>query len=125
MDRAGAGPDRVRLSGIVLFGHLGVHEAERLVGQKLNIDVEMRCDLSAAAASDHLVDTIDYEKAYRLVERTVTEGHFKLIEALAGTLCAALLDTFPVEQVTVRVQKPNVPFAGTVSAAEVELTRRR
>lgn len=125
MDSTGPRRDHVRLSGIVLFGHLGVHEAERAFGQKLNVDVEMVCDLEPGARSDALADTIDYEKVYRLVEATVTAGHFKLIEALARTLCRALLDGFPVDEVTVRVQKPNVPFAGTMSAAEVELTRRR
>lgn len=125
MDSDRGGRDRVRLSGIVLFGHLGVHEAERAFGQKLNVDLEMICDLEPGARSDALADTVDYEKVYRVVEATVTTGHFKLIEALARTLCQALLDGFPVAEVTVRVQKPNVPFAGTMSAAEVELTRRR
>lgn len=117
--------DKVRLSGIVLFGHLGVHEAERETGQKLNIDVEMTADLEPAAASDHLAQTIDYEKAYRVIESTVAASRFRLIESLARAVARALLDSFPVFEVVVRVQKPNVPFAGTMSAVEVELRRTR
>ena len=115
--------DRVRLSGIALFAHLGVHEAEREVGQKIRIDVELSTDLEAAAVSDSLAQTVDYEKVYRLVETTVAGSRFKLIEALASHLARLLLETFPVSEVTVRVQKPNVPFQGTMSAVEVELTR--
>lgn len=117
--------DRIRLSGIVLFAHLGVHEAERATGQKLSIDVELVADLEAAALTDSLADTIDYERVYRLVESTVAAGSYRLIESLARSLCHALLAGFPVVEATVRVRKPNVPFAGTLSAAEVELTRRR
>jgi len=121
--REGRPLDTVRLSGIVLFGHLGVHEAERETGQKINIDVEMSADLEQAARSDHLAQTIDYEKVYRVIESTVAGSRFRLIEALARALCTALLEAFPVREVLVRVQKPNVPFAGTMSAVEVELRR--
>lgn len=117
--------DRVRLKGIVLFGHVGVHEAERATGQKLTIDIEMSADLESAARADSLNDTIDYERVYRVVEATVTSAHHRLIETLARELCRVLLDQFPAAEVTVRVQKPNVPFAGTMSAAEVEFTRRK
>ncbi len=115
--------DRIRLSGIALFAHLGVHEAERETGQKIRIDVELTADLEGAAASDSLAHTVDYERVYRIVEDTVSRTRFKLIEALASHLCRVLLEEFPVSQVTVRVQKPNVPFQGTLSAVEVELTR--
>jgi len=117
--------DTVRLSGIVLFAHLGVHEAEREVGQKIHVDIEMTADLEAAAAADSLALTVDYEKVYRLVESTVAQSRFKLIEALARALARVLLEAFPVTEVVIRVQKPNVPFAGTMSAVEVELRRNR
>lgn len=117
--------DKVRLHGIVLFAHLGVHEAEREVGQKIRVDIEMSADLEQAGRTDHLSDTIDYEKAYRLVEATVAASRCRLLETLALTLIDGLFAAFPVSDVTIRVQKPNVPFQGTMSAVEVELTRRR
>jgi dihydroneopterin aldolase len=117
--------DKVRLSGIVLFGHLGVSEAERETGQKINIDVEMSADLEAAALADSLSQTIDYEKVYRVIESSVAASRFRLIESLARFLATTLLEAFPVSEVVVRVQKPNVPFAGTLSAVEVELRRAR
>lgn len=117
--------DKVRLHGIVLFAHLGVHEAEREVGQKIRVDIEMSADLERAGRSDHLSDTVDYEKAYRLVESTVAEARCRLLETLALLLIDRLFAAFPVADVTIRVQKPNVPFQGTMSAVEVELTRTR
>jgi dihydroneopterin aldolase len=117
--------DKIRLSGIVLFAHLGVYEAERETGQKIRIDLELEADLEAPARSDHLSHTVDYEKVYRLVESLVTTSRFRLLEALAGSLAGKLLESFPIQAATVRVQKPNVPFQGTMSAVEVELKRSR
>lgn len=117
--------DKLRLSGIVLFAHFGVHEAERELGQKIHLDVELTADLEAAARADALSQTIDYVRVYRVVETTVAASRCRLIESLARTVAAALLDSFPVTEAVVRVQKPNVPFAGTMSAVEVELRRSR
>ena len=115
----------VRLHGIVLFAHLGVTEAEREAGQKIQIDVEMGADLSMAGRHDHLAETIDYQKAYRLIEETVAASRCRLLEALAVTLIDHLMEGFPVHRVTIRIKKPNVPFQGTLSAVEVEQTRSR
>lgn len=117
--------DRLRLSGIVLFAHLGVPEAERELGQKIRVDVELAADLESAARADALSQTIDYVRVYRLVESTVAVSRCRLIESLARTIATALLEAFPVAEAVVRVQKPNVPFAGTMSAVEVELRRAR
>jgi dihydroneopterin aldolase len=115
----------VRLHGIVLFAHLGVTEAEREAGQKIQIDVEMAADLEAAGRSDALSATVDYQKAYRLIEETAATSRCRLLEALAVVLIDRLMEELPVSRVTIKISKPNVPFQGTVSAVEVELTRPR
>jgi dihydroneopterin aldolase len=115
----------VRLNDIVFFAHLGVSEAEREVGQRIHIDVELTVDLSPVERSDALADTINYEAVYGAVERVVQASRFKLMESLAGRLTRGLLDEFPARRVRVRIQKPNVPFAGSLASAEVELVRER
>jgi dihydroneopterin aldolase len=117
--------DRVRLNDIVLFAHLGVTEAEREVGQRIHIDLELDVDLGAPAGSDALADTVNYEAVYRHVAAVVERSRHKLLEALAGDLVGELLKSFPVEGVRVRVRKPNVPFSGSLASAEVELVRSR
>jgi len=117
--------DRVRLNDIVLFAHLGVSQAEREVGQRIHFDVELEADLDRAARTDTLADTINYESVYRTVEDVVAESRHKLLETLAGDLVRRLFDTFPATSIRVRVRKPNVPFAGSLASAEVELTRSR
>jgi dihydroneopterin aldolase len=117
--------DHLRLNDIVLFAHLGVSEAEREVGQRIHIDLDLEMDLEPPAASDALGDTVNYEVVYREVERLVGESRHKLMEHLAGTLVRRLFEMFPAHRIRIRVRKPNVPFAGSLASAEVELERSR
>ena len=117
--------DHVRLNDVVFFAHLGVSEAEREVGQRIHIDVDLTVDLDPASRTDDLHDTVNYEAVFREISRVVDGSRYRLLESLAGSIAGALLDGFPAQEVRVRVRKPNVPFAGSLSSAEVEMVRRR
>ena len=117
--------DHVRLNDIVIFAHLGVTEAERQVGQRIHIDLDLEMDLGLPAQSDALGDTANYEEAYRMVESVVEGSQHRLMEHLADTLIQHLFEEFPARTIRVRVRKPNVPFAGSLASAEVELVRHR
>jgi dihydroneopterin aldolase len=110
---------------MVIYAHHGAFEEERKLGQRFEIDVELGLDLEQAALADRLDQSIDYEQAYKLIYDSVTEKRFHLIEALAHHIIKKLLDTFPIESVTVRIRKPNVPINGSLDHVEVELTRTR
>lgn len=117
--------DCVRLNDIVLFAHLGVSKAEREVGQRIHLDLELEADLGPASRSDALGDTLNYEAVYRSVEAVVEVSRHKLLETLAGDLIDRLFREYPVRRIRIRVRKPNVPFAGSLASAEVELVRSR
>ena len=51
--------DRISVRGIEVFGHHGVLPEERENGQLFIIDLEIRTDVSNAAATDDLEETID------------------------------------------------------------------
>jgi len=119
------GTDHVRLNDIVLFAHLGVSEAERAVGQRIHLDLDLEADLERAGRSDALADTLNYEAVYQLVESVVDGSRHRLLEALATDVIDRLFGAFPVEGIRLRIRKPNVPFAGSLASAEVELVRRR
>jgi dihydroneopterin aldolase len=119
-----AATDRIRLTGLSLFAHVGVSRAERNAGQKLGFELELTGNLESGARADSLRKTIDYERVYRLLVDTVDRSRKKLLEALALEIAEALLEAFPLHEVVVRVRKKNVPFAGEDSTAEVELRRK-
>lgn len=117
--------DKIKLTHMVIYAHHGAFEEERRLGQRFEIDAELRLDLENAAISDRLEQSLDYEKAYQLIFRSVTEKKFHLIESLARHIIRKLFETFPVESVTVRIRKPNVPINGSLDHVEVEMTRNR
>jgi dihydroneopterin aldolase len=118
--------DRITLSSMRYEGLIGATEEERLFPQMLEVDLVVEADLSAAAASDALGDTIDYGPLVALTERTVEGGQFTLLEGLAGRLASSVLDAAPtVAAVTVRVRKLAVPMDVSMDFAEVEIHRER
>jgi len=118
--------DRIIVGGIKFHGYHGLTKLERQVGVRCSIDVELRVDLTAAAASDDLHDTIDYRKVHALVlEMGQDGGSFHLIEALAGNIADAILERFPVPGVTVRVRKETPVLNGIVDYVGAEVTRDR
>jgi dihydroneopterin aldolase len=118
--------DRITLSSMRYEGLIGATEEERLFPQMLEVDLVVEADLSAAAASDALGDTIDYGPLVALTERTVEGGRFTLLEGLAGRLASSVLDAAPaVAAVTVRVRKLAVPMDVSMDFAEVEIHRER
>ena len=93
--------------------------------QPFEVDVILRRDLSAAAASDDLADTIDYSTIFTQVGEIVEGSSYRLIEALAGAIVDALLAAHAVDDVEVRVRKPKAPLNGAFETVEATLRRRR
>lgn len=119
------GFDKISIHNIDVLGHHGVDKAEREVGQRLLIDVDLYHDLSEAIASDAIHKTINYEAVCRLVETVTSQKEFLLLESLAGEIANQILKHFKPLAVTVRVRKTRLPIATRVESVEVEITRRR
>lgn len=117
--------DRIILTGMRFFGYHGFHPEETRLGQNFTVDVELYRDLRAAGQHDDLRQTVDYGKVF-LAVRDIVEGKpFKLIETVAERVAQAVLNGFPVEEVVVRVHKPNAPIPGAFDTVTVEVRRRR
>jgi dihydroneopterin aldolase len=111
---------------MVFYGMHGVDPAEKSLGQRFVVDVELERDLRKPGRTDDLHDTVNYAHVYR-VARQVFEGPSRnLIEALAEDVARRLADSCPgVDVIRVRVRKPEVPIKGSVlAAASVEIERR-
>lgn len=117
--------DRIRLHDVTVFPRLGVAEIEKEWVQKVTLDVELRLDLTRAAETDDVRQTVDYESVYRRIRDVAGSRKFHLIESLAGEIAAMILQEFPVRGAVVRVRKTNLPFDAHLSYVEVELERER
>ncbi|MFC4600612.1 dihydroneopterin aldolase [Cohnella hongkongensis] len=118
--------DRMRLKRMVFFGYHGVYPEENKLGQKYEVDLDLRLDLGRAARSDDVEDTVNYAEIHALVKRIVEGPPVKLIETLAENIASAVLGTYTnIHTATVSVTKPNPPFDITFDGVTVELSRRR
>jgi dihydroneopterin aldolase len=116
---------RVTLANIGLVGHHGHHAAEKELGQRFEVDVDLWLDVEEPSKSDRLADAVNYEEVYRLVERTVRDDRFSLLEALAADIAGSIYERFEVEGVAVRVRKPSVPYCPNLGHVEIEVQRGR
>lgn len=114
--------DRIRIVDLEAHFRVGVSDSERAQPQRLLLTIEMEADLAAAAASDRLDQTIDYERVTREVLQFGEGRSWKLIEKLAADLAEMVLAVFRPVAVSVEVRKFVIPQAGHVSVC---LSRRR
>ena len=119
-----SGSDRLVLEGMQFFGHHGDVEAERALGSRVYVDVEVRADLSTAGRSDSLDDTVDYVRCYDIVRTVVEKRQFRLLEAIAEAIATGLLEQPRALAVRVRVAK-QPPLAGAIDRCAVIVERER
>ncbi len=115
--------DAIELRGIRLLGRHGVGDAERQSAQPFELDLDVTVDMSGAASSDDVRDTVDYQRLVELASDVVTGASFRLLETLATAIADALLSVGRVEQVTVSVRKLRPPVAFDIRSAGVCITR--
>lgn len=118
--------DIIRIKNATFYAYHGTMQDEQNLGGKFEVDVEMHCDLSDAEASDSLKRTVDYEKVYAFLQKTVLEKKYYLLEALGNTIAKKVLSEFPkVSRVIVKVRKPHPPVKGVVDWVEIEVAESR
>ncbi len=115
--------DIIRLKNMIFYAHHGFYEAERELGQKFEIDIEVQGDLAPGSHEDELQKTIDYQKIYKIAKETFENNKFKLIETLAERIAGKVLDLEGIISVLIRVRKPHVPMNGLLDYVEVEIQR--
>jgi len=118
--------DRIFVNGLVLHAHHGVGDDEGRIGQQFLVDLLIEIDLSAAAHSDKLVDTISYADIITVTSEAFRARRFRLVEAAAGAVADALLSAFArIERLTITVHKPHAPIAAVFADVGVTIVRQR
>ena len=108
---------------MIFYAHHGYYQAERELGQKFEVDVELECDVSKAIQTDSLHDTINYRDIFARVNEIFNSYKFTLLETLADKIAQDILKQFPIHSVLIRVRKPQVPLNGFLDNVEVEIHR--
>ena len=117
--------DLIEVRGLRLKGRIGVTADERSEEQALIVSLAARLDTRAASTTDDLTATLNYEEVVRQISKIVSTEEYSLIETLADRIARTVLEHPFVEDVWVRVGKPEAPLAEEVDEVAVEITRSR
>lgn len=112
----------IRLVNAAFYARHGVHEEERRLGGRYEVDAELWFDSVAAAESDDLGKTVDYQRAYSIIKEIMTSGEpAALIETLAYRAAIKLIGELKLlESVSVKVRKHALSLGGLCDFAEAE-----
>src|SRR5258705_1863920 len=114
------------LAGMELLGRHGVNDWEKVEPQRFEVDLELALDAHPAAVADDLAKTVDYRGVYDTTRRVVEDNTFDLIETLAEAIALEVLAAnAAIDELTVRVRKPDVQLGGPLAYAGVEIRRQR
>jgi dihydroneopterin aldolase len=115
----------VEITGLSLYTHHGVEQAEREVGQRLVFDLSFEVGNPDATVTDRVEDTVDYADVCQQVALAAQERSYKTLERLCSAIADRMLDRYDAEQVTVRATKPEPPIALPVDEVSVEVWKER
>jgi 7,8-dihydroneopterin aldolase/epimerase/oxygenase len=113
----------VEISGLSLYTHHGVSEAEREVGQRLVLDLRLDVGETDATVTDAVEDTVDYAEVCQLVALVAQQRSHKTLERLCSTIADRLLADYELEGVWVKATKPEPPIPLPVDEVSVEVWR--
>ena len=123
-DELGAEPAvSVEVTGLSLYTHHGVDEAERRIGQRLVLDLAFELIDCDATVTDRVEDTVDYADVCQQVALAAQERSYKTLERLCTAIADRLMSRYAAESVRVKATKPEPPIALPVEEVSVEVWR--
>lgn len=113
----------VEVTGLSLYTHHGVTEAEREIGQRLILDLRFDAGACDATVTDRVEDTVDYGRVCEIVALVAQQRSYKTLEALCTAIADRMLADFEASEVWVKATKPEPPIALPVESVSVEVWR--
>ncbi len=115
----------IELEGMEFKAYHGCLEQEKVRGNVFTVDFRGELDLSAAAQSDNLNDTLNYGEIYEIVAYEMSIPS-ELLENVAGRIVKAIEAQFPqLISFSVRVSKKRPPVDGVAQWSRVTLSHSR
>ena len=112
----------VHLHNIILAGHHGIYDEEKINGNTFEVDLDVIYD-DQGGNFDSIGETVDYEALYRIITREM-----KLARPLLEKVCMAIIDaTFEqfryIKEVSITIYKLQAPIADFKGKAGVTVRK--
>ena len=115
---------KIIFENLKIYAYHGVLPEEKILGTYYILNVEIHADLSKAAESDDLSDTINYAEINDILHSEMAIPS-QLLEHVIGRVIKKLKNTFPeISFVKVKLTKTNPPMKGEMDGVSVEMEER-
>lgn len=111
----------ILLKKIRYYAYHGIAPQENLIGNEYVIDLKLKVDISKAARTDEVADTINYAEVHQVIKNEMAIPS-KLLEHVSGRIIQRLFAQFPcIEEIELRLSKRNPPMGADIESAGIEL----
>lgn len=118
--------DYIEIENLIVFANHGIFREEETMGQRFMISLKLYSDISEAANTDDISNSVNYGEVCSFVTEFTKTHRAKLIEKAAQDIAYALLLEYPLLQaVEVKLKKPWAPIGLPVDNVLVNVTRKR
>lgn len=118
--------DKIIIEGASFQARVGVSDEERRRRQEIVVNLQAFVDTRGAGRQDDLDASVSYVEIHEVAARIISAKPYRLIEAIAEDVAAAILQSFAaVSGVVVRVAKPAALGERGVRLTAVEITRMK
>ena len=115
--------DKIFITDLLIRGVIGITEKEREQPQDILVNIIIAADISKAAGTDNVEDSVNYRTVAKKVLAHVETIKRYTVEALAADIASLCLAEPHAQSVTVKVEKPGaVRFSKSVG---VEIERHK
>ncbi|MGO3733041.1 MAG: dihydroneopterin aldolase [Vagococcus sp.] len=116
---------KIRINNMLVYTYNGVMGEEKILGQKLELDIEVSLPLEEAGKTDDLTKTISYADIYSDIKHDLEQTSYDLIEAVTYHVLDLLGKKYGhfINHAMVRVRKYHVPIPGFFDNVEMEMER--
>jgi 7,8-dihydroneopterin aldolase/epimerase/oxygenase len=115
--------DKIFIHALKTEAIIGIFDWERQVKQTVIIDIEISADITKAALSDSIEDTLNYKRIAKRVLAFVEASTFHLVETLAEHIAMLLLEDFGIAWVSISLSKPGAIRSSRDVGVMLERTR--
>jgi dihydroneopterin aldolase len=113
----------IEITGLSLYTHHGVHDAEQEIGQRIVFDIRFDIGENDAMITDQIQDTIHYGDVCQEIALVAQQRSYRTLERLCAEIAERIANKFAAESISVKATKPEPPIPLPVESVSVEVWR--
>lgn len=99
---------------------IGVEPHERMLERDIYVDLKVRSCFAQCSTTDHLDDTIDYERLAQICSELASTKKYHLLETFAYDVMQTLIKEFAIEWAWIKIWKPRAFHSVDYTYVELE-----